>query len=141
MPPTSAPPTDAVSGVVGKGACITQALSALDAKQALERALNQEIRTIVQQGLDHGGSAVFLWGVTGLAVVTVLENAYDGRFAFFSWLQNDTTAFHDILPTIHRWAENQGCTRIAAAVERGTPQGWEKLTGYKPWKMVIVCDL
>lgn len=142
MPLDTSPPMPAVKPVATKGKSVYQVLSALDVTDALNRAPNEAIQGMVQTFLEHGDAAVFLWGTKGMALLTVLENPHDGRFAFFSWFQSDSSfTILDVLPIMKRWAENHGAMKIAAAIERGTPGGWEKLTGFTPWKMVIACDL
>lgn len=142
MPLETSVPTPVVKSVDTKGKSVCQVLSALDATDALNRAPNEAVQSMVQMFLDHGDAAVFLWGAKGMALLTILENPHDGRFAFFSWFQNDPSyTILEVLPIMKRWAENHGAMKIAAAIERGTPEGWEKLTGFTPWKMVIACDL
>lgn len=130
-------PTDAVPAVVGKGSC-HQVRTVEDARAALKRVSHDErLVATVKQGLGSIENAVFIWGERGLAVLTILHSAIDGDFAFVIYGQNEPgySIKQDIDPVLTLWAEVMGVTRMATAVERQGP--WERLTGYRPWKLIL----
>lgn len=138
MPRDTAQPSPAASAAAGKDGSIRPARTAQDVQDALRRLREPKMAEAITAAMKDPRGVVFLWGESGLAILTILENAYDGRFAFISWLQNDREyEAVDVSPTIERWADYYGCQRIAAAVERGSPDAWKRLTGYEPWKLVI----
>ena len=131
-------PIPDASPAAGKGRLISQVLNVEDAKEALRRAdADPKVWETVKMGLGRADSAVFLWGHTGLCVLTILDSFIDGRFAWITYLQNEKgwSLKNEIHPMLQRWAEMQDVSRIAAAVEK---EGhWFRLTGYKPWKLII----
>src|SRR3990172_12291004 len=79
-----------VSDVDGKEKLVRQVQDARDVREALARTSSRpEVVATLLKAVNREDSAVFIWGATGLAIVTVLENHFDGRFAFVVWGQND----------------------------------------------------
>lgn len=127
-----------VETAAGVGSAIHIVQSVGDAEQARMRARHDpRILATVERALTHPESAVFLWGQTGLAVLTLLHSEIDGDFAWITYLQSDPAVSlkRVVAPTFRRWADLMNVRRIAGAVDREGP--WTRLTGYRPWKLVI----
>lgn len=130
-----------VKSVDGRERSIRMVQDVQDVKDALRRVSGKpRLIATVMKACNDPSSSIWIWGTWGLAILSILETAIDGRFAFFVYVQNEKGfSLHKMSEIAEEWARERGAERIAGAVERKGP--WYRLTGYKPWKLVIAKEL
>ena len=126
----------------GKDESIRRVQNAEDVRVALLRCSGEpRIIFLVKNIMRNNLGAIWIWGKKGLCIWSVMDSEIDGRFAWCHWFYNEgeKITIKEVVNHVRQWAREHYCTRMAAAVDSEGP--WTRLTGFKPWKLVISEEL
>lgn len=106
----------------------------------LRNHTNPKLMKLAYLALGNDQSAVWIWGARSFAVAEVWDTVLEGRIVNVAWIENEPGFTpKKYLPLLEEWAREQGAKMVATYVYREGP--WERLTGWKPWALVIAKEL
>lgn len=101
---------------------------------------NPKLMKLAYLALGNEDSAVWIWGERSFAIAEIWDTVLKGRIASAMWIENEPGfAAKKYLPVMEKWAKANGAHRVLTYVYREGP--WERLTGWKPWALVIAKEL
>lgn len=143
MPQPMLKPMEDVRSVGGKERSPVQRVqSAEDVALLLPRIIKRpKLITLAYNALQDDDGAVWIWGKRSFAIAHVMDTDLYGRMASLDWLEGELgfRVKKDLAPIMEEWARTRGAKLIATYVME--ERAWERLTGWKPFALVLAKEL
>lgn len=126
----------------GKGSFAQRVQSAEDVALLLPRLTGKpKLLTLAYNALGSEDGAVWIWGERSFGIADVVDTVLYGRIVSVGYLRNEPgfSIKTHFAPLVEAWGRERGAVQAMTFVHKEGP--WERLTGWKPWALIIAKEL
>lgn len=133
---------EGVKSVVGKDLSIRIVQNAEDVRTLAQRAIHlPEIIDVIQGEVGNKSFQAWIWGKKSFGIARITDDPLYGRILNLIYALSEPGFFTKKIfaPELEKWGREMGAKKMLTIVHE--ERAWTRITGWKPWGLVLAKEL